>query len=85
MALYNLQGVKCLRGSRVILDIEELAIEAGKVYSLTGPNGAGKTTLLNLLAFLDSPDQGIITFSSQQITGSDSRYLARQRVVLVDQ
>ncbi len=83
--LYKLDGIQCQRGNRVVLNIDSLRIEAGKIYSLTGPNGAGKTTLLNLLAFLDSPDHGVLSFNSSPVDDGELRRLSRQRVVLVDQ
>lgn len=84
--LYELDGVKRIRGGRAIVDIERLAIEAGKIYALTGPNGAGKTTLLQMLAFLERPDTGTIKFTGGQVDYRE-KYLQplRQRVMLVDQ
>ena len=40
------------------------AIEEGQKIGLVGPNGAGKSTLLTLLAKMDQPDSGKITFSN---------------------
>ncbi|MEY9851819.1 ABC-type multidrug transport system ATPase subunit [Leifsonia sp. EB41] len=37
-----------------------VALEAGRVYSLTGPSGAGKSTLLALLAGWMAPAEGAI-------------------------
>ena len=51
----------------VILRDVNLAVEAGKVLSISGPNGAGKTTLLRLLATLLRPTSG-----SCSILGSDT-------------
>ncbi len=84
--LYSLDKIKKVYGKRTILDIPKLEIEDGKIYTLIGPNGAGKTTLLNLLAFLDTPTQGTISFGSEAV-GIDGRSLMRLRrkVVQVDQ
>jgi ABC-type lipoprotein export system ATPase subunit len=35
------------------------------LLAVTGPSGCGKTTMLNLLAGLDQPTQGIITFDGE--------------------
>jgi ABC-type lipoprotein export system ATPase subunit len=42
-------------------------IEPGEFVILVGSSGAGKTTLLNLLAALDSPDQGEIIVNGKNI------------------
>ncbi len=48
-------GVQALKGI-------DLNIPSG-MYGLLGPNGAGKSTLMNVLATLDTVDQGSITFN----------------------
>ena len=84
--LYSLSNIQVHRGERCILDIEELDIRAGKVYSLVGPNGAGKSTLLNILAFLLKPDRGSMACNDFTVQYSAKAYhKLRQKVVLVDQ
>ncbi|PKL49490.1 MAG: phosphate ABC transporter ATP-binding protein [Candidatus Riflebacteria bacterium HGW-Riflebacteria-2] len=86
MMLYELDGVKRIHGGRAIVDIERLAIETGRIYALTGPNGAGKTTLLQMLAFLEAPDVGNISFAGSPVLYSEKQLQPlRRRVVLVDQ
>lgn len=46
-------------GSAVVLEVEQLSLDAGHC-ALSGPNGAGKTTLLLLLAGLEHPTRGSI-------------------------
>lgn len=84
--LYNFSKIKKIYGSRIVLDLGELVIQAEKIYTLIGPNGAGKTTLLNILAFLENPSEGQIAFRGTNVPFTDKvmRQL-RQRVVLVDQ
>jgi len=84
--LYKLENIKRIHGSRTVLDIENLEISAGKIYTLIGPNGAGKTTLLKILSFLDLPSEGKIHFMGQE-AGHGEKYLYafRKRVVLLDQ
>ena len=59
---YRLFGstVYALRG----IDIE---VCKGEMVAILGPSGSGKTTLLNLLAGLDSPDNGAIFFKGKNI------------------
>lgn len=84
--LYEINKLTRVHQGRITLDIPELAIPSGKITSLIGPNGAGKTTLLHLLAFLDIPSSGTISFRSSKIRFVEKDlHLLRQRVVLVDQ
>ena len=86
MSLYQLEHLTRAYGRRTVLAIDQLEIEAGRMYALLGPNGAGKTTLLNLLAFLDEPTTGSLRFRGKAV-GSDraERLALRRQVVLVDQ
>lgn len=84
--LYELNNLTRVHDGRTILDIPALAIPGGEICSLTGPNGAGKSTLLHLLAFLDVPSSGTITFSSIPVNYAErSLQPLRRRVVLLDQ
>ena len=86
MELYKLENIKKIHGSRTVLDIEDLEISAGKIYTLIGPNGAGKTTLLKILSFLDLPSEGQMYFQGQNVgPGEKHLYAFRKRVVLLDQ
>ncbi|HEX2720060.1 MAG TPA: ABC transporter ATP-binding protein [Candidatus Deferrimicrobium sp.] len=73
-------------GSNVALDIEELTIADGRLYTLTGANGAGKSTLLSILAFLAPPTSGEIFYAGKQVDwdhGSVEEY--RRKVTLLHQ
>ncbi len=86
MILYRLSDIQKVYLRRSVLDIASLEIEAGKVYALLGPNGAGKTTLLNILAFLDAPSCGDVSFRSQTVRYTEAALQElRKKVVMVDQ
>jgi predicted ABC-type transport system involved in lysophospholipase L1 biosynthesis ATPase subunit len=51
----------------------DLDIAAGESVSIRGESGSGKSTLLNLLAGLDSPDSGSVSWGSSQNTGARRR------------
>ena len=86
MSLYTLHQVTKRYADRTVLDIDHLDIEAGGMYALLGPNGAGKTTLLNILAFLESPTTGTLSFAGTVARNSQAAILAlRRQIVLVDQ
>lgn len=41
--------------------------ERGKSYAIIGPSGSGKSTFMHILAGLDEPDQGAVTFNGFDI------------------
>ncbi len=86
MMLYDIKGLKKIYGERTVLDIHDLELEQGKIYTLTGPNGAGKTTLLKILALLNTPTAGVMKFLEKKVQFSAKGFTQqRQSVVLLDQ
>jgi putative ABC transport system ATP-binding protein len=64
--------VRALRGVN-------LTLEPGDFVALMGPSGCGKSTLLNLVAGLETPDEGEITVGGEPVTGRTEDELARMR------
>ncbi len=56
------------RDGVVGLEPADLVIESGELVALLGPSGSGKTTLIRLVAGLDRPATGIITFDGVDVT-----------------
>ncbi|MFK8069148.1 MAG: ABC transporter ATP-binding protein [Gammaproteobacteria bacterium] len=70
------------------LQISDLGIKKNQITTLIGSNGSGKSTLLNLLAFLQIPDHGELTFFGQKLTNKldqKSALSLRREVALVSQ
>src|SRR4029077_14507304 len=44
-----------------------LDVERGEFFGLLGPSGCGKTTTLRMIAGLEQPDAGSITFDERDI------------------
>jgi len=62
-----------------VLEGVDCVVRAGTSLSIRGESGCGKTTLLNLLAGLETPDQGEIVWAGTAIGGLGRGELARQR------
>ena len=54
--------------AEIIRDIS-LHIDANKFIVITGPNGGGKSTLAKIIAGIETPTSGTITFQGEDITG----------------
>lgn len=82
--LYSLRALTRRHGTRTILSVAELSLEAGRIYTLTGPNGAGKSTLLQILAFLQPPSGGELLYRGERVVWSNGalRRLRREVTLL---
>ena len=74
---------KTVPGGRVLFSGLYLAVAPGEFLAIMGESGAGKSTLLNLLAGLDSADEGTITIQGQALDrlGDDERTRLRRRAI----
>lgn len=80
-ALFSLRGIQRIYGGRTVLDIAELDIPQGHIVGLRGPNGSGKSTLLRLLALLEAPDAGNLSFLGHKASIDD--VAMRRHITLV--
>jgi putative ABC transport system ATP-binding protein len=67
-----LAPVRALRGV-------DLDVAAGEFVAVMGPSGCGKSTLLNVIAGLDTVDDGTIEVAGERVDGRDEDWLARFR------
>jgi branched-chain amino acid transport system ATP-binding protein len=56
-------------GSLVALNGVDFSLDEGEILAIIGPNGAGKSTLFNLIAGLDTPSGGGVTYRGRPIAG----------------
>ena len=85
--IFKVRNLKKVYNGKIVIDVDNLNFQEGKIYAIVGPNGSGKTTLLNILNLLEKPDEGQIFFYDQEITNkSNSDTLEiRRRMTLVNQ
>ena len=86
IAKYQLSSIQALYGSTLGVDVDELTITAGGLHVLVGANGSGKSTLLGILAFLNRPSHGKMSFDGVPVNWEPKECtLLRRRVTLLHQ
>jgi ABC-type antimicrobial peptide transport system, ATPase component len=58
----------------------DLQIERGEIVGCAGPSGSGKSTLLHLLAGLDTPTMGSVSFDGTDLSSLSDRARTRHRL-----
>lgn len=81
---YRLRDLRFSYGEHLVTAISAQDIEARCLHALVGSNGVGKSTLLHLLAFLESPDSGSLSFFGRDVDNGN-RSSCREQVGLVPQ
>jgi tungstate transport system ATP-binding protein len=86
-ALYTLEAVEQIYGTRTVLRIPSLTIQQGEVLTLIGPSGSGKSTLLRLLALLEPPTRGVVRvqLDGRSVTHINAPIADRRKVAMVFQ
>ncbi|WP_432995848.1 ABC transporter ATP-binding protein [Dactylosporangium sp. CA-233914] len=69
MPVVELTDIRKSFGSVRALNGISLTVEDGENVAVLGPSGSGKSTLLRIIAGLDQPDRGKVTFDGQSQQG----------------
>ena len=67
MELLEVSGLSKSFGTAKAVEGASLAAGSGDLVCLLGPSGCGKTTLLRLIAGLEEPDEGTVTFDGRSL------------------
>lgn len=67
---------------RLVTSVDELSIPPGETFVLLGRNGSGKSTLLRMLALLEAPDSGRISYFGRPVHVKDLPARRRMAIVL---
>lgn len=65
--MLKLQNIKKTYGSTTILNNINFDMNNGDIIGLIGKNGSGKTTLMKLIAKMQRPSEGTISYNNQDI------------------
>ena len=69
--MLSISGIQKSFGRRAVLGAVSLRIEAGEYVAIVGESGSGKSTLLNIIAGLETPDCGDVSFENTNMNTLD--------------
>src|SRR5207248_10557059 len=75
--------VDCCHGQREVRCGDWMEVFQGEARDLVGASGAGKATLVRVMAGLEKPTTGSVTFDGGDITGARAEHLAGEGLVLI--
>ena len=73
MPILALRNIVKRYGAHTVLDDVSLDVEPGEVVAIIGRSGSGKTTLLRVIAGLEWPDAGSVSFHGEDATATHAR------------
>ena len=75
------KSLACERGGRLVFKNLTFAVRTGELFELRGPNGSGKSSLLRLIAGLNRPAHGAITFNGNIPIAEQAHYIGHNEAI----
>ena len=75
--LLDARNVRMQFGGVTALSEVDFSVETNEIVGLVGPNGSGKSTLFAVLSGLLRPNEGVVWFDSEDVTGKSAPSRAR--------
>jgi branched-chain amino acid transport system ATP-binding protein len=63
----------------------DFSVEKGEILGMIGPNGAGKSTLFNILMGVYAPDEGVVVFKGEMVSGLPPHKICRMGMAKTSQ
>jgi branched-chain amino acid transport system ATP-binding protein len=77
VSLLDVRGITKRFGSLVALNAVDFSLDDGEILAIIGPNGAGKSTLFNVVAGLETPTAGVVSYRGRPIAGLSADAVCR--------
>lgn len=74
MSILSIKELKKSYEKKIVLDIDSLDIESGKIYGYLGKNGAGKSTTIKIIMGIETPNCGEIYFNNKKVNSINPDY-----------
>ena len=84
-AIVELKNVTKTYADKTVLNDVSLQVFDGEILALLGPNGSGKSTLLRLLAFLEEPTNGELSFQGIMVDAKNAERTRLQSSLVFQQ
>src|SRR4030067_1221309 len=84
-AIVELKNITKTYADKIVLNDVSLQVFDGEVVAFLGPNGAGKSTLRRLLAFLEEPTNGELSFQGIMVDAKNAERARLQSSLVFQQ